>query len=154
MILDNCLKGVEMFSGKGSTAFALAMVLQCLHFIRRWGQFPSSTSNHLIFCCQFLFGTVIFKIQNCRIWIGVQRVVSRYEVWKATSQNVTNHTIFGACRQNQFHRLDFWNLGNTFKLAYSHSHPNPSWPTSPCNKSYSGCRQHPKMATQLQNPNN
>ena len=82
----------------------------------------------------------------------IQNVISRYEVWKAPFQSVTDHTIIGACQQNQFYRLDFWNLPNTFKLAYSRSHPNPTWPSFPRNKSNSGWSQHPKFKTKGQNP--
>ena len=51
---------------------------------------------------------------------------------------------------NKIHLIDFWNLANTFKLAYilSGSHPNPTWPSFQRNKSNSGCSQHPEFKTQ------
>ena len=49
--------------------------------------------------------------------------------------------------KTNFNQLDFWNLRNTLKLAFSHFNPNPT-----CNKSYSRWDKNPKMATKLQTP--
>ena len=77
----------------------------CLYPDKRFEKRPLKTQNTKLKIPGLTYSK--FKIRNCGTRIGVQCVVSRYEIWKAASQSVTNHTIFGAFRQNQFQSIGF-----------------------------------------------